>query len=118
MTRPTSAGTAGGAAVVSANATAGDSRKAPSLSCAAISASTSRAIAGSEVSPASQRHAVGGRTGQAFVEEGVDPRPLLAGHAPPSSFFSHARATIHDRLTVAGETPSTSAVSSMVRPPK
>ena len=63
-------------------------------------------------------HAVDRRTGQGFVEQGVDPRAVGAGHAPPSSFFSQARATIHDRLTVAGDTPSTSAVSSIVRPPK
>ena len=116
--RPTSGGAAGGAAVVSANATAGDLEEG---AVALVRGNQRQHLArdGGVGGLAGQPgHPVGRRTGQAFVEEGVDPRPLLAGHAPPSSFFSHARATIHDRLTVAGETPSTSAVSSIVRPPK
>jgi hypothetical protein len=64
------------------------------------------------------RDAFGGRTGERVVEQRVDPGPLLAGHAPPSSFLSQARATIHERLTVAGDTPRTLAVSSIVSPPK
>ncbi len=38
--------------------------------------------------------------------------------APSSARFSHTRASVHCRLTVAGETPTTSAVSSTVSPPK
>lgn len=37
---------------------------------------------------------------------------------PASSRLSQARAVAHSRLTVAGETPSASAVSSMLKPPK
>src|SRR5437879_4411533 len=50
--------------------------------------------------------------------------PSLRRHACVSRFLlfisrcSHARAVAHSRLTVAGETPSTTEVSSIERPPK
>ncbi len=61
------------------------------------------------------------------VEERLETLPLLALHdaaSTPSSDadsiarFSHARAIAHWRLTVAGERPTASAVSSTVSPPK
>ena len=118
MTRPISEAAAGGAAVVSPKATAGDFEEA---GVALVGRDEREHLAGDlgiRGLTRQPRHALGRRACQALVEERVDLRPLLAGHAPPSSFFSQARATIHDRLTVAGDTPSTSAVSSMVRPPK
>src|SRR6516165_7881366 len=39
-------------------------------------------------------------------------------YLPRSSRLSQARARLHLLFTVAGETPTTSAVSSMLRPPK
>src|SRR6185503_7731337 len=47
--------------------------------------------------------------------------PAIRSHAPSPvviSRCSHARAIAHSRFTVAGETPMTSAVSLMLRPPK
>ena len=117
MTRPRSDG-AGGVAAVWVKASAGDSRKVPSLSCAAIRVEHFTRDFGIGGLAGQPGDALGRGVRQPLVKERVDPGPLLRGHAPPSSFFSQARATIHDRFTVAGDTPSTSAVSSMVRPPK
>src|SRR4029450_12520779 len=47
--------------------------------------------------------------------------PAIGGQAPAPAMISrcsHARAIAHSRFTVAGETPMTSAVSLMLRPPK
>ena len=48
------------------------------------------------------------------------PAPRVVGRrrSPSSARFSHARASAHCRLTVAGDEPITSATSSTVRPPK
>src|SRR3954452_4431569 len=43
---------------------------------------------------------------------------IHAGARPAIDRYSQARAVTHSRFTVAGEIPSTSEVSSMVRPPK
>src|SRR5579883_520697 len=55
-------------------------------------------------------------------EDGLDLSPLFGIHALSPllliSRCSQARAVAHSRFTVAGEIPSTSAVSSMERPPK
>jgi hypothetical protein len=45
-------------------------------------------------------------------------RESFSYQSPVSSRLSHARVTRHCRFTVAGETPSTSAVSSMLSPAK
>src|SRR5688572_31455760 len=54
------------------------------------------------------------------VKHLLDPPPSIGVHdaAGPSSAYSHAFASVHSRLTVAGEMPSTSAASSIVNPPK
>ena len=65
------------------------------------------------------------------VKETVDDGPAFVVHrifiqrrggrsrgSPATSRCSHARAFAHSRLTVIGATPSTSAISSRVRPPK
>jgi len=57
-------------------------------------------------------------TFQRAGDDRLDLRPALGRHGVPSSRRSHARATAHSRLIVAGERPSASAVSSMVIPPK
>ena len=62
--------------------------------------------------------AFAGRTLERAVEDALDLTPALRRHAPSSACLSHARAIAHCRLTVAGETPTASAVSSTVRPPK
>ena len=63
-----------------------------------------------------------------FLKDDLEPCELFGGHGarssmpgagPPSSArLSQTRASVHCRLTVAGDTPMTSAVSSTVRPPK
>ena len=63
-----------------------------------------------------------------FLEHDLESFELLGVHdevssisgdaAPSNARFSHARAIAHCRLTVAGETPTASAVSSTVSPPK
>src|SRR4029079_8048717 len=60
---------------------------------------------------------------QSAVEDRLESIPLPGRHpcaagAESSVCFSQARAIAQCRLTVAGETPMTSAVSSTVRPPK
>jgi len=57
-------------------------------------------------------------TFQRAGDDRLDLRPALGRHGVPSSRRSHARATAHSRLIVAGERSSASAVSSMVIPPK
>jgi hypothetical protein len=58
-----------------------------------------------------------GRLGERRLEDLGDPRPALGHAAPPySSRCSQARATVQSRFTVAGEVPSTSAVSSIDKP--
>src|SRR6266498_4547035 len=54
------------------------------------------------------------------VEHGLDVLPLPGHHdrAFLISRCSHALATFRSRLTVAGDTPTDWAVSSIVRPPK
>ena len=59
-----------------------------------------------------------GRQLDCLLEQVLEPVPLRRRHAPSSCSFSHARAIAHWRLTVAGDTPVASAVSSTVRPPK
>lgn len=60
-----------------------------------------------------------GGAAERFVEEALDLPPPLRGQGPPEiALCSHARASAHSLLTVAGDTPSISAVSSMVRPAK
>src|SRR5437879_4814884 len=62
------------------------------------------------------------RSFQGACEHRLHPLPLLGSHAFVSLFFisrcSQARAVAHSRFTVAGETPSTTEVSSMESPPK
>ena len=58
------------------------------------------------------------RDRKSAVEDALDLTPALRRHAPSSACLSHARAIAHCRFTVAGETPTASAVSSTVRPPK
>ena len=55
------------------------------------------------------------------VKQFLDPGPVSAGHAAPlplSSRRSHALARRHSRFAVPDDTPSTSAASSIVSPPK
>src|SRR5262249_54106995 len=71
-----------------------------------------------------------GRSGliEGGLEHVLEPLPLRLVHravssivgaaAPSSARFNQARASAHCRLTVAGERPTTSAVSSTVSPPK
>ena len=59
--------------------------------------------------------------GHRLIERAVEERFQPRAHSPAahsSARFSHARAIAHCRFTVAGEMPTTSAVSSTVRPPK
>src|SRR5690606_37552224 len=59
---------------------------------------------------------------QRLVEELLDPLPAFGGHTRVdvycSSLRSQARARLHSRSTMVCDTPSTAAVSRMVRPPK
>jgi hypothetical protein len=52
------------------------------------------------------------------LEEIADPASLLGRHPPLISRNSQARASAQRRLSVAGDIPSASAVSSMLRPAK
>ena len=51
------------------------------------------------------------------VEQLLHPRPLMFDHRCNSA-YNHAFASVHSRPTVAGEICITSAVSSIVNPPK
>ena len=62
------------------------------------------------------RAAGGRRLLERSVEERLETLPLRGIHS--SARFNHARAIAHWRLTVAGDTPTASAVSSTVSPPK
>jgi hypothetical protein len=62
--------------------------------------------------------ALGGRCLHGRAGNGLHFGPALRRHCVPSSRRSHARAIAHSRLTVAGETSSASAVSSILSPPK
>ena len=70
------------------------------------------------------RRDVGGTLDRGQRERGVEDvlgaPPVLGSHGGggPISRRSHARAVRHSRLTVADDTPTTSAVSSTPRPPK
>ena len=57
---------------------------------------------------------------KALVEGVVEPPGQRSVHsfAPETSAYSQARANVHSRSTVARDTPTVSAISSMVRPPK
>ena len=57
---------------------------------------------------------------KALVEGVVAPPGRTAVHsfAPETSAYSQARANVHSRSTVARDTPTVSAISSMVKPPK
>jgi hypothetical protein len=57
-------------------------------------------------------------TFQSLRVKNFDLLPPLRHAIYRSSRLSHARARLHLLFTVAGETPTTSAVSSMLSPPK
>ena len=64
---------------------------------------------------------LGGGQLQRRVEQVVDPTPPFRCHPSPSlrsSLLSQARAIRQSRSTVPTETPSASAISGTVRPPK
>ena len=74
---------------------------------------------------AHERLPLGRRRGQRAIEQRADALPSIRARSSPrlrlgqsSSFFSHARASVQWRFTVAGEMSSASAASSTVSPPK
>src|SRR5262249_35166531 len=61
------------------------------------------------------------RERDSLLHQLLDALPALgihAGASPLIARYSHARAIVQSRFTVAGEIPRTSEVSSIVRPPK
>ena len=70
--------------------------------------------------PFQEPGAIRGGPFEGLGEHGLDSSPGLSRARPQGAISrcSQARAIVHSRLTVAGDKPMTSAVSSMERPPK